>query len=187
MPPKPLLIGLAGRAGSGKSTVANYLVDHHLYIENSFAHELRWEVQDAIDNPGYRPLESESLIMAAGNLTDPWEKPTSPAMRRLLQWWGTEYRRTQDPHYWLKALRLPRGELVVISDVRFNNEAYFLRHLGGIIWRIEGREDLSVPMHASETEIGAIVPHQTIWNNGTLEDLRLRIDYALGMGKVAAL
>ena len=33
-----------------------------------------------------------------------WQKPTSERMRRLLQQWGTEYRRDVNPYYWVDKL-----------------------------------------------------------------------------------
>ncbi len=45
---------------------------------------------------------------------------------KLLQWWGTEYRRTQDPAYWVKQWKAsinPQANIVLVTDMRFLNEA----------------------------------------------------------------
>ena len=172
---KPLLIGLSGRAGSGKSTVAGCLTAVHGYHEKSFANALKWEVREVIDDRLRAPLEAEPLLTALGaGETDPFKKPTSLPMRRLLQWWGTEYRRSQDPAYWLKAINIPPGVPVVISDVRFPNEADYIRVLGGELWEVTGRSDPSVPSHASEELL--FCADGILENNGSLKDLYQKID-----------
>ncbi len=53
---------------------------------------------------------------------------------KLLQWWGTEYRRAQDPDYWTKKLfeSIPSNlDIALITDVRFPNEADGVRQRGG--------------------------------------------------------
>jgi hypothetical protein len=84
----------------------------------------------------------------------------------LLQWWGTEYRRKQDPHYWVKkllnsVLKDSKLDIVLITDVRFLNEAAGIRHAGGYMVRIQrldesGTQYLSPdrdPLHRSEIEL----------------------------------
>ena len=43
----------------------------------------------------------QQLCLALGQL-DPWSKPTTQEMRNLLQLWGTEFRREQNPDYWVE-------------------------------------------------------------------------------------
>ena len=54
---------------------------------------------------------------------------------KLLQWWGTEYRRTQDPDYWVKKLvariKSESPDVALITDTRFVNEAQAVKDLGG--------------------------------------------------------
>lgn len=53
---------------------------------------------------------------------------------KLLQWWGTQYRRTQDPDYWVKKWKekiSKQADIVMTTDMRFLNEAAAIREVGG--------------------------------------------------------
>lgn len=53
---------------------------------------------------------------------------------KLLQWWGTEFRRAQDQNYWVNKLfaSIPSNtDIALISDVRFPNEADGIVSRGG--------------------------------------------------------
>lgn len=191
----PPVIGLMGPAGAGKNFVGNILYVHFDYATKAFADPLRSEVYTALacktlpaDAP-WQALESGSIICnvkrnlpsvefefrgefpSAPVQRQLWlhrlihDKPTHPAIRRLLQWWGTEYRRTQDESYWIKKALKSNVKNTVFTDVRFLNEALMILALGGIIIEIEGRRDAAVPGHASEKvhEVG-----KTIWSMSEL-------------------
>jgi hypothetical protein len=53
---------------------------------------------------------------------------------KLLQWWGTEFRRAQDPDYWVKQTfaSIPANlDIALITDVRFPNEAQAVEQRDG--------------------------------------------------------
>lgn len=53
---------------------------------------------------------------------------------KLLQWWGTEYRRAQNSNYWVdqwKAAINPKANIVLTTDMRFINEAEAVKSVGG--------------------------------------------------------
>ena len=107
---KRTIVAFCGAAGSGKDEAGRSLSKLG-FKKRSFAEALRREVDKAFTCPGYRVKVWDSLpecvmnafldCMIAGDI-NPWAKPTSPRMRRLLQVWGTEFRRAQEENYWVK-------------------------------------------------------------------------------------
>lgn len=207
----PKVIGICGKMGAGKDEVGNILRDNHGYLKTSFAQELRKEVFEAL-NGAYlanekarkhfpvipRDMETSSIkalqafeaIVAQGDEIQEtdfgvWTKPTSPNMRTLLQWWGTEYRRTQDENYWAKKWliewlpALLDGERLCICDVRYNNEAAMCK-LMGAIWEVYGRncKNEGLQGHASEKGV-SLVFEMYLPNHGTLEELTKTVDWLL--------
>lgn len=107
--------------------------------------------------------------------------PHSP--RQILQCWGTEYRRAQDPDYWTKQARerieqlMIEGERqgytrIVITDCRFDNEAATVRALGGTLWQVVRPGLQSVEGgHASQTDGARLQPDVTLLNGSTVVGL----------------
>jgi len=105
----------------------------------------------------------------------------------LLQWWGTEFRRNLfGDTYWIDRLAatlaaLDKKSVAVIADVRFRNEAQWIKEAGGSLWRIQREEPLEDigrdATHASETNLD----HWRDWdqvvdNDGTLDELKHKIN-----------
>lgn len=83
----------------------------------------------------------------------------------ILQWVGTDIMRKLDPDYWIKQvdimMKAHSPDVAVISDVRFPNEAEYVKSKGGILVRVvrtntdgsqyfdPGRD----PKHVSETAL----------------------------------
>ena len=188
----PLLLGLAGKAGSGKSTVAAYLCREHGYQEFAFAAALKEVVGVAFD------FSQEQLYGDQKETVDPrWG--VSP--RWCLQWLGTEVLRARFPEIWIKHLRRDMLEFlsingqrpVVVSDVRFADEALALKKMGGMLVKIErtgGGAALGNPAHSSETALDDYEGFDyLLLNNGTLEWLLAQVDnmvVALGGGRQIA-
>lgn len=111
------------------------------------------------------------------------EKP--PLVRRLMQNWGTDFRRAQDPLYWvhkwyLKACAVAPGTVIFVDDVRFPNEAeavcsfipHLLLKLEGVGFPHTGKD-----IHSSETEMKVIVPDLTIVSTyGDLDGLHTSLN-----------
>ena len=59
-----------------------------------------------------------------------------------------------------------------ISDVRFANEAQWVKDRGGVVWRIDRPSTVPVRAHRSEQEIYHFTPDAVINNSGTIDQLR---------------
>jgi len=145
-----VLIGLCGKAGSGKSTAAEIICEKFGFDRLSFATALReeiyvcWLTGDWTEGswpPDLDPaLKDREVAKIAGvaELADMFRKPTPGWLRRLLQWYGTEFRRARDEDYWIKKLEEriwvsgPERNYV-IDDVRYPNEAEFVTGNGCLI------------------------------------------------------
>lgn len=83
---------------------------------------------------------------------------------KLLQWWGTDYRRAQNPNYWTEKLFASISsnvDVALVTDVRFPNEALGIKQRGGYCVNVQRlREDGSQyfscdrpVVHPSETAL----------------------------------
>lgn len=174
------VIAFCGAAGCGKDEAAGVLTTRMGFTKRSFAEALRREVRLAFIDSTYCdsiwPTMPQSCRDAfawcdsLGNL-DPWAKPTTGAMRRLLQLWGTEFRRDSDPQYWIDREResLPQDGNFVYTDVRFPNEYEMVRSLGGLVFRVE-RDGVKGNGHVSESYWPTFAHDGAIQNNGTVAE-----------------
>ena len=85
-----------------------------------------------------------------------------------------------NPDLWLilaKQLLLNYGPGMVIADVRFENEATWVRAQGGRVLHIERPDNVAVESHASEAgiEFKGEEGDLKIINGGSLEDLQQTI------------
>lgn len=195
-----MLIGILGRMGSGKDTVAKELVETYGFRQDSFAATLK-DITSQIFGWDRELLSGGSLESRAfREEVDEWwsEKLGIPNFtpRLALQLLGTDvFRNNFHENIWvLSAMRRYQdGEHVVISDARFPNEVQTIREMGGHIIRVdrgeepewwpiakgaaEGREVALKAMkehykiHASEWAWANEVPDEVLMNNGTLEQL----------------
>lgn len=190
----PTLIGLTGLAGSGKDTVAAllFMLGYQRY---AFGDEVRREVADIIERAQLKAAANFPLgipeewrlssfdVLMYSSIEEIWEKPTPGYMRQILQRHGSEYRRAQDPDYWVKQfserydlfhLGLGNDARMVVTDVRFLNEADKIHQLGGVVWRITrpGTEQMN---HISEIEQNQIEVDAELVNDGSMLDLAEKV------------
>lgn len=172
-----LVIGLTGLAGSGKSTAARYMAKHYGFEVWSFAANLKKACQIIFD------LSDSQLHSRVGKeLVDPrWG--LSP--REIFQKFGTEVGREFMQGLWIKSLEcsLERsgGNRIVIDDLRFLDEADFVKSLGGKVVGI--RRDVDLMDHESEKSVVKNWQEMIdleLNNNDDLSYLQLRIDWFLG-------
>ena len=169
MPQAPL-IGIAGRARSGKDTVANFIIAAIGGYRYSFADPIRAMLAPlGVDmNDPYWQARKEDVIPALG---------VSP--RRMMQTLGTEWgRQLINPDLWIIMAHqrlLQNGPGMVIPDVRFENEAAWIRKHGGWIIHVIRPEAKAVEAHASEDGIEMLDADAQLFNSGTLEELQLSV------------
>lgn len=127
----PLLIGLAGYAGAGKDTAARVLRRNHGFRRFAFA--------DALKDTVYRTNgDVRKVVFEFG-----WEKAKRdyPFVREELVRVGVSKRETEGPYCWVNrvagAMNDIKFDAVCITDVRFPNEAAWIRENGGIVVRVE--------------------------------------------------
>ena len=162
---QPGLIGIAGKARAGKDTLGKYLCDEYRCMHYYFA----------------KPIKEACRVMF--QLTDDQiankEVPIEPwgySPRKMYQYIGLEVGRNSDPNVWVKNAELfvksVAGHTVVITDVRFSNEAYWIHNRGGVVINIvRDQDDIKENKHSSE---GGLKPDSIdlqIRNNGTIEDM----------------
>ena len=138
-----MIIGLVGLIGSGKDTVADYLVNVHGFRRESFAGTLKDAVAAVF---GWDRTLLEGRTRASREWreqVDTWwaARLNMPDLtpRWVLQYWGTEVmRRGFHDDIWIASIENKIRNLqdnVVISDCRFPNEIASLRAAGGRIVR----------------------------------------------------
>lgn len=186
---KPLLIGLSGKAGSGKSTAAEYLSQFHGYHQVAFAGALK-------------EIVATALRFTAGQLhggrKEEIDSRWGVSPRWCLQWLGTEVLRAKWPDIWIRHLRqdildflsINGQQPIVVTDVRFRDEAEALKDMGAVLWRIErtGAGIMNgIPGHVSESDLDGWAGwdvgrgNHRIDNNGSLEDLYWCVEEALAI------
>jgi hypothetical protein len=169
-------IGIHGKARSGKDTIAKHLVKQYGYTRYAFADPLKRIVNKIFD---------WEYAHAHGSLKDVIDPAWGFSPRRAYQLFGTEFARALSSDFWLKMAEreIPRAlstspgseELIVVPDVRFENEAEWIRKRGALF--IVNR-DFAEPVHEHESENGIMAKPEdiTIGNNGSIDDLTGWID-----------
>jgi hypothetical protein len=168
------IIGLTGLAGTGKDTVRRMLEEDHGFEGLAFADPLR-------DMIGALLTENSisTIWMYDRALKEAPIDGLGVSYRRLAQTLGTEWgRHAVGTDLWvnlaehrISVLRSQGARAVVISDVRFLNEAAWIHTHGGEVWRIHRSSAQPVAAHISESELLSITADRNIDNNGTVEDL----------------
>jgi len=211
-----MIIGICGFIGSGKDTVADYLVNFHEFRRESFASTLK----DAVANVfGWDRTMLEGRTKEAREWreqVDPWwaERLDMPTLtpRWVLQYWGTEVcRKSFHDDIWIASLENKirnSKDNVVISDCRFPNEILAIKNSGGtIVWVQRGElpewytyaVDANKGSNLAINEMKRLGIHASEWawlgskfdiiidNNGTIDQLYQQSENLLEVGNQVSL
>lgn len=170
MPASFKVIGIAGRARTGKDTCADFLAGYLDGYRYGFADPLK-----------------AMLVPLGIDMTDPYwtenkerEIPLfERSVRYMMQTLGTEWgRQLIHPDIWVRVAEVElglRGDGMIISDVRFDNEAEFIRRAGGTVIHLTRPDAPTVEAHASEAGIKQSPRDKYIINDGTVDELYVKL------------
>jgi guanylate kinase len=167
---KKIIIGITGKKGSGKSTIADYLVNNYDFNEYAFANTLKSVCMEVFQ------LQTKQLYgsqLDKERIDDFW----NISSRKIMQEVGTAFREIgnripQLDKIWIKSLhreiQIKDKSFIVISDVRYKDEADSIKEYEEKGWiakiiKIERLEqELNEDIHESENQE---VPYDYLINN----------------------
>jgi len=170
----PLLLGLAGPAGCGKSTVAT-LLGSNGWGRISFADPLRAVVL------ALRPAWDGWHLQTGKDLTPPDGGLSPREMMRAIGDWVKNY----DPRFFRRValdqvlMLRRRGMHAVIDDVRFPAEADLVRFMGGSVCHVSRPEIAFRNDHNSEMGVEPLPEDLHLRNWGGVQALGGELEYVL--------
>lgn len=185
------IIGFMGSIGSGKSASTDYMVSKHKHKEHAFAKPLKELAQTL----GFKHKEVYGTQEEKMQLNEHW----GITGRTFMQNFATQMMREMLPdviptmdlgkynNIWIKLFEIHITELkkksrtpkIVVSDLRFPDEADAIKTHGGFIIKLIRSTDTEekIASHASETAGDEIEPDFVILNDtDDLADLHSKID-----------
>lgn len=173
---RKVVIGLSGVARSGKDT-SGLILYHNIGHSkvHSFALPLKQGIKTMFGIDVFSPEwadRKEEIIPELGK-----------SLRDMMQTLGTEWgRQMVHPDVWVYATKqvydsLPGGSTMILTDVRFQNEADWIRSVDGIIVRLERKGAGTTNMqHASEQLFPMLEGEPVIQNDGDYRDLLCNLE-----------
>jgi hypothetical protein len=195
------LIGISGKIGSGKDTVATIIQElYPQYEVKKFAGKLK-DIASILTGIPVEKFEDQefkktdlgkewSYVYPDQYYDDGESVMVCMSVRQLLQKLGTDALRDNlHENVWVNALMADYVEKPVnvlegegyrledtlpnwiITDTRFPNEAKIIEEKDGILLRVE-RSTCNLGTHPSETALDDFPFEHVIFNNGSMDDLR---------------
>lgn len=170
------LIGVTGKANSGKDTVGTILGRRLGALTMSCADPIKETLSRLFGFPDGCWKDRR------------WKETPLPMLgvspRILAQTFGTEWgRQMVHEDIWVSRVigrwRNDGYKLTAITDVRFDNEAIAILRAGGMVIRVERPDTDDVAEHASEAGIADNLVHQTVINDGTIQQLDEKVQNAV--------
>ncbi len=169
------IIGLIGLKRSGKDTFADYIVEKYGYEKYSFA----------------GPLKDACKIMFClndeqidGNLKEVIDPRFGISPRHMFQFMGTEVMRELFPKisekytvkesFWIHRFKIwyndNKDKNIIVSDIRFQDEANAIKNLGGTLIKINNPRIQNIDNHKSEKDVDNLQYDYIINNDETIEN-----------------
>jgi hypothetical protein len=193
-----MIIGISGRMGSGKDTVANMIreIDTKYRTNNTgivspaeLQADSKWEIKKyagalkkiASILTGVPEAMFEIPEFKEKDMPESWRHNNGYLMtyREFLQRLGTEAVRNNIHHNaWVNALmsHCTYKDNWIITDVRFNNEMDAIRKKNGFILRVTRPDAEGKAYHISETELDNASFDYVIENEGSMTELRNKVE-----------
>lgn len=174
-----MLIGLSGYAGSGKDAAASFLIKEHGYERRAFADSLKAIATD-LGWDGKKDDKSQDWWPRLGRRLGLWgHRSRLLSGRRLLQALGPSVRKNIGLDSWITPVLTDMPELLVITDVRYKNEAAAVKAAGGYLVRLTRPGVDAANEHISETDLDMTQFDCFLDNSASLECLGEKVERML--------
>lgn len=185
------VVGLTGYARSGKNTVAGLIAKmspESRVREIAFADAIKVSAARALgvpfhgDQVGTAAVREWADRFKADHVIEVIESGETVHRitgREFLQRYGTEaHRELFDDDFWVNVVDLnpPDIDLLLVTDVRFPNEAHHIHEAGGEVWKVVRSDALPANDHASERPLPDELVDRTVSNEGDLDDLEAEVE-----------
>lgn len=167
------IIGISGAAGCGKDTAADHIIHKRpAYQKTSFADPIKAMLRVGL---------SLSEAQLYGSQKDVHDKYYGCTPRKLLQTLGTEWgRETVNGNIWVLAMEKHLEAITgtfIIPDIRFENEAEFVRKHGTMIHVRGYSKNIDESNHVSESGVDIHSKDYIVRND---KDLTFYLDEVFG-------
>lgn len=195
------IIGLCGRASSGKTMLANYLTEKHgykrVYVAQALKelcakiygltidelNQLKNVQKDFKLNETHAKLISDTTNIDYENVCKELEKInyTLTSTRHAFQFVGTDLIRNYNPNWHIETMlsTMNSTDKYVVDDVRFPNEVQALQYTGSMLIFVIRPSLENVSHHKSEESIRWDDFNNLIINNSSKEQAIIQLDSLL--------
>lgn len=180
-----MIIAITGKKRSGKDVFASILQEHNFELYK-FAQPIKNMCKDIfLWNEDYINGDKKEEIDPRWGISPRYAQQVigTELFRQGLPSLSDGFRETVGDCIWVNRFRYWYDNYkstslfgnVVISDLRFLNEAKMVQEYGGLIVKIVRDTDSKSDVHQSEQEMESIISDYTIHNDGTLGDYTQKI------------
>lgn len=146
-----ILIGISGKRGVGKDLLASFLAKKYGFVNVPFASTLKEEVRKTF---GLTFDHTDGRLKESPTNYESFYRGTKWTPREIMISYGQFFRKF-DPLWWVKRTfkriqdiqtfhQYGDAARISISDVRFKNEADYIKEQGGFLVRLERKPELNI-------------------------------------------